>query len=305
MKPERQARWRVVRDRRRSLILPAFCTALCLSGVAPAFGYAVQLGWSPVSDAVEYRVYVSQASGAYQQGSQEGVGARTPDADGVIRCVVDQGLIVGAVNDFAVTSYSLSDVESAPSNQLSLQLGAPGAPATSTRTKLLVKDKDGKASRRKVVLISKNDSGLGAATPGSGADPMLNGGQLIRVNPTTTESDTFLLPPAHWKGIGHPPGAMGFKYTDSHQVDGPCKKVLLKPGKLLRALCKGDQIVFSLDEPQQGSLAVKFTAGAGAGALSSCMELGGPAVIHDTAAANGKTAVFIAKGVAPAVCPIP
>lgn len=292
--------WREVKNRRRGSSLTAFCAVLALTNAAPAFGYAVQLAWTPVSGAAGYRVYISQTMGA--AGSAEDVGALAPDSDGIVRSIVQQGLVAGAVNYFAVTSYAPSGAESTPSNQLSLQIGAPAA-ATRTTMKLLIKDKGGDASKRKVALVSNSAGSAGAAAPGSAADPTLGGGEIVLLNPTTTESDMFTLPPARWKALGKPPGTKGYKYTDSHRVDGPCKKVLLRPGKVLNALCKGAQIAFSLNEPQQGSLDVKFSAGGGA--FSSCMEFGGTNVIRDTQATNGKIGEFTARGVTPAMCPIP
>jgi hypothetical protein len=171
---------------------------------------------------------------------------------------------------------------------------------------LVVRDQDGNASKRKVLVIFKDAGSGGAITPlGGGADPTVSGGQLTVFNPTTTETDTFALPAAHWKAHGHPAGARGYTYSDRAQADGPCERVVLKPGKLLKARCRGAQITFTLNEPTQGSLAVKFTTGSSAPS-SSCMAFSGPAVLKDIPAANGKRGVFKAKGgTAPAQCPVP
>jgi hypothetical protein len=172
--------------------------------------------------------------------------------------------------------------------------------------KLLVKDKAADASKRKLLVLTKDGATIGSGPQGSGGDPTLGGATLTLYNPTSAERDSIALPAANWKGLGNPPGAKGYKYNDVHQTYGPCKKVLLKPGKMLKAVCSGAQIMFTLDEPQQGSLAVRFTAGGGAESLSSCMEFGGAAVVKDTPAASGKTGVFNAKdAVAPAACAVP
>ncbi len=165
--------------------------------------------------------------------------------------------------------------------------------------KLLVKDKDGQASKRKVVVLSK---GAGIVAPASGDAPTTAGAELTLYNPTTTETDTYSLPAGNWQGIGNPPGVKGYKYKDSGQADGPCKVAMLKPGKLLKAVCKGDQISFTLDEEQQGSLAVAMTMGS----TRHCMLFEGASVLKDTQAAAGKTGLFKAKDpTAPAVCPVP
>lgn len=127
--------------------------ALCVTSAGPALGAAVELAWSPVAAAAGYKVYVSQTSGAYQLRNAEDLGLPTSVADGIIRHEVDCGLVVGVVNYFVITSYSVSNVESAFSNELSLLISAiptstrpltatptfpptrsPTAPATSTAT---------------------------------------------------------------------------------------------------------------------------------------------------------------------------
>ena len=83
---------------------------------------------------------------------------------------------------------------------------------------------------------------------------------------------------------------------------GPCKKVLLKGG-LMKALCKGSQIAFTLDEPAQGGLAAAITVGD----LRACAAFGGSAVEADvpTSGSTG-TGMFKAKSAArPEVCPVP
>ncbi len=162
---------------------------------------------------------------------------------------------------------------------------------------LVFKDKDGDPSKRKLVVVSKD--GEVAAPSGAQARPTAVGGSLTLYNPGTTESDTYSLPAAGWKGLGKPPGAKGYKYLDKTLANGPCKKVILKPGKLLKAVCKGDQIGFSLDEPGQGSLAIEATIGG----AKQCAVYGG-VVKKDTQASDGKVGVFKAKD-APAALSCP
>ena len=175
-------------------------------------------------------------------------------------------------------------------------------------SKLIIKDKNGDASARKLVVISK-DAAIAAPAPGGVSDPTLSGAQLRLFNPSTSESASFNLPSNHWVGLGTPAGAKGYKYNDAAFADGPCKKVLLKPGKLVKALCQGAQISFTLDEMQQHSVAAKLTIGSGVDAPSYCVgfrDTDSGVVQADTQAASGSVGLFKAKN-APAVnvCPVP
>ena len=151
--------------------------------------------------------------------------------------------------------------------------------------KLILKDKDGDATKRKLVFLSKDP----AVTVGADA-PTAVGASLRVTNPTTGETDLFALPASGWKGLGNPAGSKGYKYKDKSLTNGPCKVAVLKPGNLLKFVCKGDQIDFSLDEPFQGTLVVRVHVGT----QTQCAELGGD-VVKDTQALDGKTGLFKAK----------
>ena len=108
-----------------------------------------------------------------------------------------------------------------------------------------------------------------------------------------------------WPSAATPPICSG-PYKDVDQVDGPCTKALLKPGKLLKVLCKGAQITFALNAPSQGTMALTFRAGTAADGLGYCAELSGAAIIKDTGAIGGDTGIFKAKGApAPTACDLP
>jgi Tol biopolymer transport system component len=171
--------------------------------------------------------------------------------------------------------------------------------------RLLVKDNGGDPTKRELVVLSTNAAGISTGPAGSGADPTVGGGRLIVSNPSTKETAVLPLPATFWQGVGNPPGSRGYKYSDAGHVAGACSKVLLKPRKLLKALCRGSQIAFTLNEtPGQGSLAVKFTSGSGSGTLSSCLSFGGT-IIADAPVVGNSTGQFRAKDApAPLVCPI-
>jgi hypothetical protein len=171
----------------------------------------------------------------------------------------------------------------------------PLGPAT-----LKIKDQDGVPSKRKVVVVIKDPTLVTPAPAGAG-DPRTGGATLVLFNPTTTQQETFTLPAAHWVGLGNPAGVKGYKYKDKDQLSGPCIKALMKAGKLLKVLCKGDQIDYALTPPGQGSMALTFTAGE-----TYCAEFSGANVTKDVAAVDGGVGSFQAKGApAPNACVLP
>jgi hypothetical protein len=157
--------------------------------------------------------------------------------------------------------------------------------------RLLVKDKAGDATKRKVVVRS-TDSSITTVNPTRG------GAQLSVVNPATREIDTYNLPASGWKGLGRPPGAKGYQYKDRTLVNGPCKTVVVKPGKLLKATCQGNQIAFSLNEASQGRLDVALTMSNDASSLVQCLSFGGT-VTKDRPAAGRTAGLFQAKDAPP------
>lgn len=162
--------------------------------------------------------------------------------------------------------------------------------------KLLIKD-PGTADKRKLVLVIKDEQ-ISAPGAGSAADPILVGATLTLYNPTTAEQQSFALPSGGWEALGSPSGAKGYKYKDAALANGPCKKALIKPGKLIKAICRGAQITFTLDEPAQGRLALKFASGGGT--TIQCVDYAGAAVTEDA------PGIFMAKNAAaPAACPVP
>jgi hypothetical protein len=166
--------------------------------------------------------------------------------------------------------------------------------------KIMLKDKLAETTRRKLVVLARDPSII-APVPGGASDPTTAGATLTLYNPTTQESETYNLPSGHWQGLGNPAGSRGYKYKDRDQVNGPCKRVIVKPGKLVKAVCKGDQIGYTLDEATQGRMSVALSAGS----LRWCYVFGGTLLKDQGTAVNGN-GLFKAKD-APAagVCPLP
>lgn len=164
--------------------------------------------------------------------------------------------------------------------------------------KLKLHDKPGVG--RKLLLTSK-DPAVASAVSGSGADPTVGGAHVVIYNPTTLERAEIALPAANWTALGNPPGNKGYKYSDKAHAAGPCTTAIIKPGKLLKAVCKGSDIAFSLDEASQGALAVAFVTG-DSGGQAYCLAFGG-AVTKDSGIAGTKPGQFKALDAPPpAVC---
>jgi hypothetical protein len=65
-----------------------------------------------------------------------------------------------------------------------------------------------------------------------------------------------------WQAKGSPP-TLKYGYKDSRFTNGPCKVAVIKKGQLLKIVClaKVQPIDYSLDEPNQAAVGVRFTSG--------------------------------------------
>ena len=160
--------------------------------------------------------------------------------------------------------------------------------------KLLLKDTS--ATSRKLVLIAK-DRALRAPLAGGAADPTMVPTTFVLKNPNSNETWSTTLS-GTWSALGTPLGSKGYKFSGS----GACTKALLKPGKLLKLLCKGSGIGFTLNEASQGGLQVSLSMGSGGplATQSYCLAFAPPAVTTDV------TGSFKARGAQAADgCPTP
>jgi hypothetical protein len=131
-------------------------------------------------------------------------------------------------------------------------------------TLLLITDDVANPQRRRLKLKSRDPAVVaGGYFPGSDAvgRPDVQGVDLVLENPTTAEAATLSLPAGGWKGTGSVSGAVRYRYKDGALALGPCKSAKLETGKGLQAVCAGAGIAFSLDEPVQGPLRVRFVVG--------------------------------------------
>jgi hypothetical protein len=163
-------------------------------------------------------------------------------------------------------------------------------------TKLLIRDDQDNPTRRRLVFRATDQ--VLSTSPGAGVNPLQDGAYLHVYNTDGTgDSACIALPAGNWvqKGL---PGALVYRYADAPYAIGPCKKVSVKQGKIIKASCKAtlQPITYSLDETEQGSVAVRFVSGDAA----YCAHFDGAAVTTDGSRR------FVARfAPAPATCPAP
>jgi polyhydroxybutyrate depolymerase len=167
-------------------------------------------------------------------------------------------------------------------SQFALPEPLPPLPTRVSGSKLMVKD-SGTPSKRKFLLLLK-DPALG-----NGIDPTADGAALQVYNSNGSgESVCLSLPADGWRAA-----SSGFVYKDGESASGPCKSAKVKQGKLLKVVCQG--ISYSLDEEEQGSLAVRFSSGS----RTYCAGFGGTV-------AEDEAGIFTAfDAPSPSLCPAP
>src|SRR5262249_36536480 len=149
-------------------------------------------------------------------------------------------------------------------------------------------------SARKLQFIATGPELL-VGSPGGAGNPLAVGATVELFNPVTGETATTSLPPLGWK----PLGSETYVYSDLSQLLGPCTGAKL-PGRRdasfgtrvggLSLACKGALLGFTLDEPTQGALGLRFSVGP----IEQCFVLGGT-IVQDRPATSTKTGLFLAK----------
>lgn len=120
--------------------------------------------------------------------------------------------------------------------------------------------------RRRLDLKSK-DRMLHAPVAGSVADPSRAGARLIVTDLTTGDATTYDLPKQYWSARGR-----GYKYLDRSGA-GPCAKLTLRQGRLLKLKCRGAGIDTSPARGNGSRIAVKLELGP-TNTVRYCMEFG-------------------------------
>jgi len=140
-------------------------------------------------------------------------------------------------------------------------------PSRGSLKKLVLQAKAGKARKRALLLIAKDDIDLGAGA-GSDDDPTVHGGWL-RVFSSSVDGafdDTYPLAVGKWKPIRKSKPEKGYRYGKGD----PIKSILVKGGKRIRIVGKGAGLGHSLGldpNPVLVELAI--------GDRRFCMEFGG------------------------------
>lgn len=159
-----------------------FAAALFVLGAGPAFAYDAQVGWSPVTGANGYKVYVGLDGGSYS--APINVGKPAAESDGVIRVYVED-LQVGPDVRFAVAAYDASGNESTKSNSLTITYAQAAAVADS--------DNDGLTDAEEDKNLNKQvDSGETDRNDADSDNDGLSDGAEVKThktNPLDSDSD--------------------------------------------------------------------------------------------------------------------
>jgi|GEM_PF-2592784 len=171
-------------------------------------------------------------------------------------------------------------------------------------TRLVVRDKASDSDKRRLVLKIL-DSTFVAPQPSSAEDPTApgyaTGGMTLELARASAETATLSLDSNLWRGLGTPAGSKGWVYRDPQGSSGPCRSAHVKDG-MIRAVCKGSEIVFTLDEVAQNELSV--TLQFGRVFAPRCGVFGG--VVREVSTADAAVGIFEAKDApAPASCSVP
>jgi hypothetical protein len=148
-------------------------------------------------------------------------------------------------------------VWSDPRGLVARRVGPPRVTA-----KLKVSDR---ADPEKRALSIKPAGRIPRAAFGRRVDPIADGAYLHVYNADGTGDSVCLpLPAEHWRS--KEPDAGRFDYTDRANAAGPCARLTIANRKVVKARCnaKRQPLDYSLDEPRQGTVVVRFVSGSAA-----------------------------------------
>jgi YVTN family beta-propeller protein len=169
---------------------------------------------------------------------------------------------------------------------------APSGAQALLTTKLVLKDKPGDPSKRRMKLLSRDPAvGLGTGN-GSGEDPVLSGASLTVSSMAASFAGSYALPAGGWQYLGPAGANLGYKYRDPKGLNGPVVRAVVKAGRLVKVVAKGPALDLALGtNPDPTSVRL------GIGGRVYCAEAGG--TVSFTA-----SKVYVAKTApAPATCP--
>jgi hypothetical protein len=161
----------------------------------------------------------------------------------------------------------------------------PGAGQRLTGKKLSLKVKSADPAEQSLAVLSKDPAIALGDGNGSADDPTLVGGSLRLVSGGGFDA-THPLPAAGWQVVGKPGAGKGYRYKG----DGPVTVALVKRGKLVKAVGRGELGVSLGTDPDP--VAITLTIGG----ERYCLAFGGTAVFDPERK-------FVAKEAeAPAAC---
>ena len=162
--------------------------------------------------------------------------------------------------------------------------------------KLLIKNPPSGPANNKLVFLAK---GPGIQIPaGAAQDPTVGGGYI---HVSGNHGDFIIhLPALGWAVLG---GGSLYKYKDT--TGATCKIVLIKDGKLEKAVCKGPQVAYDFDGPDS---VMNVIVGTGTEPLRHCHQFDGlPPESCDVKKDGSDDKTYLAKNCAGATvgCPSP
>jgi hypothetical protein len=158
------------------------------------------------------------------------------------------------------------------------------------------------AIRTRGLAVSR-DPTIEAGTAGGPADPRAAGGTVRFISDTSGQDTGPLpLPAANWRPLGPTGAPTGWRYTDREQDDGPCRTVIVKRGRLAKAVCSGRNPL--------SPLPFDLTAGTDQGRVGLVLIVATRAYCLGLEAVAGKDGsdgkTFLGRdAAAPAACPAP
>ena len=118
------------------------------------------------------------------------------------------------------------------------------------------------AKQKRVIFRAVRDA---AIDPAAAPDPRSTGAtfEVVGAGAADGASGAIALDPSLWTGLGKPAGSKGYRYLDRTVAYG-IRKVVFKPGNTggkLIVVGKDANWPYSVNQPQQGPIAVRFDIG--------------------------------------------